>query len=196
MRILATLPEQFTNIVDILKNRPIEEETFNSVSTILIDHETARAIRNSTTDCNLNLAGTSSNALTANVNDGKHHRTGEKGKHRRKPYDQKEDTSNTSDIICYYCTRKGHEAADCQVKKRAADMRKGREDKRGKSASADRVTTADTVVHSLTAMGTVAGNIPNTDEWIIDSGATHHISPNLADFHEYHPLRVPTSRVS
>jgi len=67
-------------------------------------------------------------------------------------------------------------------------MRKGREDKRGKSASAHRVTTGDTVVHGLTAMARVAGNTPNTDEWIINSGATHHIAPNLMDFHEYHPL--------
>ena len=41
MRVLATLPEQFANIVDILKNRPIEEQTLNSISTVLIDHEMA-----------------------------------------------------------------------------------------------------------------------------------------------------------
>jgi len=67
-------------------------------------------------------------------------------------------------------------------------MKQGREDKRGKSASAHRVKTGDTVVHGLTAMVRVAGNTRNTDEWIIDSGATHHISPNLRDFHEYHSL--------
>ena len=67
-------------------------------------------------------------------------------------------------------------------------MRQGREDKRGKSASAHRVKTEDTVVHGLTAMARVAGHTCKTDEWIIDSGATHHISPNLMDFREYHPL--------
>jgi hypothetical protein len=157
MRIFATLPEEFVNIVDILKNWPIEEQTLNSVSTILIEHETARALRNATTGSNLNLAGTSSNALTANVNRGKHRRTRGKGKHRCKPYDQKQTTSNTSDIICYYCTRKGHKAIDCLVKKRAADMKKGREDKREKSASAHRVATGDTIVHGLTAMARTAG---------------------------------------
>jgi len=40
IRIFATLPEQFTNIGNILKNRPIEEQTLNSISTILIEHET------------------------------------------------------------------------------------------------------------------------------------------------------------
>jgi len=68
-------------------------------------------------------------------------------------------------------------------------MKQGREDKRGKSASAHRVKTGDTVVHGLTAMAIVARNTRNTDEWIIDSGTTHHISPNLMDFHEYHPLK-------
>jgi len=50
------------------------------------------------------------------------------------------------------------------------------------------ITTRDTKIHSLTAIARAARNTPNTDEWIIDSGATHHISPNLTDFHEYHPL--------
>jgi len=188
MRIFATLPEQFANIVDILKNRPIKEQTLNSISTILIEHETARALHNTTTGSNLNLAGTSSNALSANVNGGKHHRSNGKGKHRRKPYNKRQTTSDPSNITCYYCTRKGHKAIDCEVRKRATEMKQGREDKRGKSASAHRVKTGGTVIHGLTAMARVAGNTRNTDEWIIDSGATHHISPNLIDFHEYHPL--------
>ena len=72
MRIFATLPEQFANIMNILKNRPIEEQTINSISTILIEHETARALHNTMTGSNLNLAGTSSNALSANINGGMH----------------------------------------------------------------------------------------------------------------------------
>jgi len=67
-------------------------------------------------------------------------------------------------------------------------MKKGREEKRGKSVSAHRVATEDTIVHGLTAMARTAGNTPNTNDWIIDSGATHHISPNLTDFQDYHPL--------
>jgi len=170
MRIFATLAAQFANIADILKNRPIEEQTLNSISTILIEHKTARALRSTTTGSNLNLAGTSSNALSANVNGGKHHRTNGRGKHRRKPYNNKRATSDPSNITCYYCTRKGLKEIDCEVKKRATEMRKGREDKRGKSASAHRVKTGDTVVHGLTAMARVARNTRNTDEWVIDSG--------------------------
>ena len=142
--------------MDILKNRPIKEQTLNSISTILIEHETARALRNTTTGSNLNLAGTSSNALSANVNGGKHHRTNGKGKHRRKPYNMKRATSDPSNIMCYYCTRKGHKEIDFEVKKRATEMRQGREDKRGISASAHRVKTGDTVVPGLTAMARVA----------------------------------------
>jgi len=82
MRIFATLPEQFAKIVNILKNRPIEEQTHNSNSTILIEDETTRALRNTMTGSYLNLAGTSSNTLTTNFNGGEHHRTNRKGKHR------------------------------------------------------------------------------------------------------------------
>jgi hypothetical protein len=108
MHIFSTLPKQFTNIVDILKNQPIEEQILNSVSTILIEHETARTLRNTMTGSNLNLTRTSSNARTANVHGGKYQRTGGKGKHGQKPYHQKQETTDTSYITYYYCTRKGH----------------------------------------------------------------------------------------
>jgi len=62
------------------------------------------------------------------------------------------------------------------------------EDKHGKSVPTQRVKTGDIVVHGCTAMASVARNTPNTNEWILDSGVTHHISPNLRDFHQYHPL--------
>ena len=42
--------------------------------------------------------------------------------------------------------------------------------------------------NGLTAMARVARHTRKTNEWIIDSGATHRISPNLIDFHEFHPL--------
>jgi len=67
-------------------------------------------------------------------------------------------------------------------------MKKGREEKRGKSASTHRVATEDTIVYGLTAMAKTAGNTPNTNDWRIESGATHHISPKLSDFQDYHPL--------
>jgi len=188
MRIFVTLSEQFTNIVDIHKNGPIEEQILNSISTILIEHKTPRALCNTTTGSNLNLAGTSSNALSANIKVGKHHRTNGKDKYHQKPYNKRQATSDPRNITCYYCTRKGHKAIDCEVRKKATEMKQGSEDKHGKSASTHHVITGDTVVHGLTAMARVAGNTGNTDEWIIDSGATHHFSPNLMDFHEYHPL--------
>ena len=40
-------------------------------------------------------------------------------------------------------------------------------------------------MHGIAAMARVAGNTPNTDQWIIDSGATHRITPNLTDFHDH-----------
>jgi len=79
MRVLATLPDQFANIVDILKNRPTEEQTLNSISTVLIEHETARALRDAT-GSNSNLAGTSGQAMTVNAKGGKYRGKHTKGK--------------------------------------------------------------------------------------------------------------------
>jgi len=164
MRIFVTLPEQFANIVDILKNRPIKEQILNSISTILIEHETARALRNTITGSNLNLAGTSNNTQSANVNSGKHHQTNRKGKPCRKRYNKKQATSNPSNITYYYCTRSRDKEIDCEVKKRATKMREGRKGRHEKSGSTHHVKTGDTVVHSLTAMARVARNTCNTDE--------------------------------
>jgi len=158
------LYEQFPNIVDIPKNRPIEEPTLNSINMIVIEHETILALRNTMTGSNLNLARTYSNALSANVNGGKHHQTNGKRKHRRKPYHKRQATSDPSNITCYYCTRKGHKAIDSEVRKTATKMKQGQEDKRGKSASTHHVKTGDTVVHSLTAMARVARHTRKTDK--------------------------------
>jgi len=82
MRICATLSEQFANNVDILKNQLIKPQTLNSISTILSEPETAGALRNMMTGSKLNLAVTSSNAPSANVNGGKYNRTNRNYKHR------------------------------------------------------------------------------------------------------------------
>jgi len=164
MCIFATLPKQFASIVDLLKNRLSEEQTLNSSSTTLIEPETARTPRNTMTGSNLNLAGISSNALSAIVNGGKHQQTNGKGKHCRKPYNKRQRISDPSNITCYICTRKVHKAIDCEVRKRATDMKQGREHKHRKSAFAHNVTTGETVVYGLTAMARVARNTCNTDE--------------------------------
>jgi hypothetical protein len=122
MRIPTTLPEQFANIVDILKNRPMEEQTLNSISTILIEHETTRALRDNSTGSNPNLAGTSGKAMVANAKGGKYRGKYSKGKDNGgcKLYDRKPGNSDTSDIVCYYCTKRGHKAIDCHLKAKAA----------------------------------------------------------------------------
>ena len=144
---------------------------------------------------NTNLAGTSGQAMVVNAKGGKYrgkHIKG-KGKTRGKPYSCKKDISDTSDLVYYYCTKKGHKSVDCRIKAAAIELKKGREERHRNSVSGHYSNAGGTIVQGLIAKGRKSGNPnpPTTEEWIVDSGATHHISPILTDFQCYRTLEKP-----
>jgi len=69
--LLSTLPETFATIAGIIENKPAAELTLDAVTTTLIDAEASMALRNDQVGTNLNIAGTTSQALAATT---RHHR--------------------------------------------------------------------------------------------------------------------------
>jgi len=145
--LLSTLPETFATIASIIENKPAAELTLDAITTTLIDAEASMALRNDQVGTNLNIAGTTSQALAATT---RHHRKrrGGDGYRGRKAYER----SSNSGLQCFYCTREGHKEADCQLKQNAEDLRKERWSQKA-SAQTARVNFGDcpdeVVVHSL-----------------------------------------------
>jgi len=144
--LLRTVPESFAITVGVLKNKPSEEQTADAVTAALIEEETSLARRNDQVGSNLNIAGTTRQALAARTQHGK--RRGYGGYGNRKPCGR----PSNSGPRCFYCTREGHKESDCWVKQEAERLKEERSSQRP-SAQTARVNfgeyPSETVVHGL-----------------------------------------------
>lgn len=75
-------------------------------------------------------------------------------------------TSNSNPIICQYCEKRGHDAKHCF--KLFPHLRPNR-------PSVNHVTTTS----------------PQNHNWILDSGASHHVTSNLSNLSLHHPYEGP-----
>jgi len=83
-RLLRTVPQSFAITIGVLKNKPSDEQTVDAVTAALIEEETSLAQRNDQVGSNLNIAGTTRQALAARTQHGKQRGYG--GYRNRKPY--------------------------------------------------------------------------------------------------------------
>jgi len=105
--LIRTVSESFTITVGVLKNKPSEEQTVDAVTAALIEEETSLALRSDQVGSNLNIAGTTRQALAARTQHGT--RRGYGGYGNRKPYGR----PSNSGPRCFYCTREGYKESDC-----------------------------------------------------------------------------------
>jgi hypothetical protein len=102
---------------------------------------------------------------------------------------KKRDHSN---LTCHYCGKKGHIQPDCQKKKKDdADKKKKEEG----GSSSNKVANSHVLVPSSASIVEVNVNVgialyaAQRVRWMMDSGATHHITPHRSDFKDYTPCK-------
>jgi uncharacterized protein YheU (UPF0270 family) len=128
--LLSTLPEVFSNIVDIITHKPVEEQTLAIVTETLIEYEKKLETRKAEAGAGTNTANTLSNANGLSAGIRQHYRSN----FRRTPYQKSENNNNNdgpqsrniADSECWYCLQKGHLQRDCDLKRRAMDLRNQR----------------------------------------------------------------------
>jgi hypothetical protein len=129
--LLSSLPETIATIAGIIENQPAAELALDAVTTTLMDAEASMALRNDQVGTNLNVAGTTAQALAATTRfRGK--RRGRGGYGDRKPYGRPTD----SGLRCFYCSREGHKEVDCRVKPDAERLREERKSQRPSAQTA------------------------------------------------------------
>jgi hypothetical protein len=144
--LLSTLPDSFSNIVDIITHKPIEEQTLAAVTSDLIEHEKKLQERKEELGAGTNTANTmtDANALAASVqfrNRSAYRRT--PYKRNNKPRDSHTESSNSdsqrNDTAnqCWYCLKPGHIQRDCELKQQASELKIKRVNRFANAASID-----------------------------------------------------------
>jgi hypothetical protein len=94
-----------------------------------------------------------------------------------------------SGLTCHYYQKKGHIKPNCHKKKKDEADKKKKED--GSSAGR-KAANSHALVESSASITEVTDNeitaslyATQSDRWMLDSGATHHITPHRSDFKDY-----------
>jgi hypothetical protein len=99
---------------------------------------------------------------------------------------KKKDHSN---LTCHYCQKKGHIQPDCHKKKKD-DADKKKKEESG-SSGGNKAANSHILVPTSASIEEVNDNVgvalytAERVRWMMDSGATHHITPHRSDFKDY-----------
>ena len=100
-----------------------------------------------------------------------------------------------SSLTCHYCNKKGHIKPDCRKKKKDEAEKKKKEEAASSSSgnkSANShilVPTTATILEVDDNDITVSLYTAAKPRWMLDSSATHHITPHRSDFIDYTPIK-------
>ena len=95
-----------------------------------------------------------------------------------------------SSLTCHYCNKQGHIKPDCQKKKKDEEKKKKENITPNKAANthvAVPSTAKITEIDSSNDEISVSLYAVTRSRWMMDSGATHHITPHRSDFTDYTP---------
>jgi hypothetical protein len=100
---------------------------------------------------------------------------------------KKKDHSN---LTCHYCQKKGHIQPDC-CKKKKDNADKKKKEEGGSGSGGNKAANSHIYVPTSASIEEVNDNIgvalyaAERVRWMMDSGATHHITPHRSDFKDY-----------
>ena len=109
------------------------------------------------------------------------------------PIKKKGDKADKNKIKCFYCQKAGHKSNECRKKKKDAEEKENKEKEKGsvqtsksvnahiRTASIEEISDNDDIPVSLYAAA--------RSRWMVDSGATHHITPHRSDFINWTPAK-------
>src|SRR5712672_395309 len=99
---------------------------------------------------------------------------------------KKKDHTN---LTCHYCNKKGHIKPDCQKKKKDEKDKKEKENASGNKVANTHVAIHSASIEEINNDLNVSLYAARKDAWMIDSGATHHITPHASDFSSYSKIK-------
>ena len=107
------------------------------------------------------------------------------------PIKRKGDKADRNKVKCYYCQKLGHKSNECRKKKKDAEEKEQKD--KGKQKSTSKSVNAHISTASIEEVDDDNDDIPVSlyaaarSRWMVDSGATHHITPHRSDFISWSP---------
>ena len=111
-----------------------------------------------------------------------------KGKGNGKASSSKKE--NHANLTCHYCNKKGHIKPDCQKRKKdeADGKKKDKESRSSAKAINSHVVETTASIQEVNDISVSLCTVTKS-HWLMDSGATHHITPNHSDFVTYQSVK-------
>lgn len=164
-KILSTLPAKYMPFRQAWLSMEEGKQTLENLTARLLDEE-----------ANLNSNTENENAFIA---------SGSKG-----PYTGNQKSSK-SKFKCYNCNKKGHFAKDCRAPKKQSTNKGNKNNGKYSKATNDNDQGGAFNTEVNSELEVLIGNLETT--WLMDSGASRHMSPNrnfFASLHETNDLAV------
>ena len=188
--LITTLTSEYSSIVDIITHKEPERQTTDYVISTLVEWDNARQARKAEVGFSTNTSSTmtTGNALSARIPSSRGRFRGYRGGGRR--YTSGRNLSFT--LTCWYCLKRGHKQEDCVLKRRAEEARTQRFGKKKKAEEVNDTRTSNAAYASVRALVVGAGQpVGNGQNWVVDSGATHHLCCDRSQFQTLVNLHQP-----
>lgn len=167
--LLMTLPASFDTFSDILLGQRTVDELIVKIKETEDTLNTRQADYRST---NTSSTLTNPKALTARTHTHRGRFRG-RGRGGRQSFGRRD-----VGLSCWYCNKRGHKQENCFMKKRAEEARGERVARRSRNDETKDTETANAAYASVQALAARIGRHSANTDWIIDSGASHHLCRN------------------
>ncbi|KAH9670456.1 hypothetical protein KPL70_016992 [Citrus sinensis] len=173
--LLQSLPDSYDQlIINLTNNNPVDSLVFDDVAASILNEESRRKNKE-------NRQASSQQAEALSVT---RERSTERGPSGSQSHGRSKSRSKKN-VKCYNCGKKGH------VKKECWNNQKRREGKEPESSNAQGCvasTSDDGEILYSEATTISEGRKRLSDVWLIDSGATWHMTSRREWFHTYEPI--------
>ncbi|KAH9769282.1 hypothetical protein KPL71_011940 [Citrus sinensis] len=173
--LLQSLPDSYDQlIINLMNNNPVDSLVFDDVAASVLNEESRRKNKE-------NGQASSQQAEALSVTRGRSTERGPSGSHNN----GRSKSRSKKNVKCYNCSKKRH------VKKECWSNQKRKEGKEPESTNAQGCvasTSDDGEILYSEATTVSEGRKRLYDVWLIDSGATWHMTSRREWFHTYEPI--------